>query len=417
MSENSGGKEILIRRDLHVHLYGCLTAEDLWTIGKDCYKKQESMLRWFASEYKNAWGKTPKYLEYWESDNGLEKLTKDYLFTKANNFSRFQANFNLIIALCPIVPDQFNIQERIIRQVSKFGLEYFEARTVIPFRLTDREVEQYLHGICSTVRDLNCDLEMNTRLVFSLFRDNKLAMKNYKQLRAFIKAYPNLGSMISGIDFAFSEEGFPPKTKKGLFHQFHLDNQKEQALDLLYHVGESFEDKGLISAIRWIWEVNELGATRLGHAIALGVNPENYLGKIVHESCEERLDTIKWLNSNCDILRENGYKVRFDTLRKEEEFLISSNPPYIEIKYDEDYIANAKALQNAVAEILKSKEIVIETCPTSNLRIGQISKSQHHPIKLFHKMGLNYAVCTDDPGIFSTDWIKEDQLAKEIIAI
>ena len=33
------GEPSLIKLDLHVHLYGCLSAEDLWLIGKDRYKK------------------------------------------------------------------------------------------------------------------------------------------------------------------------------------------------------------------------------------------------------------------------------------------------------------------------------------------------------------------------------------------
>ena len=40
-----------MKKDLHVHLYGCLSAEDLWNIGKDSYQKRRLMLEWYAQEY------------------------------------------------------------------------------------------------------------------------------------------------------------------------------------------------------------------------------------------------------------------------------------------------------------------------------------------------------------------------------
>lgn len=372
------------------------------------------MLSWYTREYKKAWDRAPKFSEYWETENGFETLKADYTFAENNSFARFQANFNLIIALCPIVPSRFNIQEKIIRNVSKFGLEYFEARTVIPLQFNDTQVGEYLYGLCTTVEALNSQLKMQTRLVFSLFRNNAQATKNYKQLRDFIKANHILGSVISGIDFAFLEEGSPPKSKTKLFKQFHLDNKYQQPLDLLYHVGESYEDKGIASAIRWIWEAEELGASRLGHAIALGVDPENYAGKVVKESSEERLDTIHWLKSNYCILLENGYDANLKELKREEELLNNKTIKSVQIKYDSDYIQDVRTLQLAVAAILKNKKVVIETCPTSNLRIGQIHKYEYHPLRFFHKMGINYVTCTDDPGIFATDWVSEHHLAKEI---
>ena len=269
----------------------------------------------------------------------------------------------MIVALCPIGAENFDIQERIIRNTDKEKLEYFEARTLIPFRLDEKQVEKYLQGLCLKVKELNAELNMQTRLVFSLFRDNGLALKHYKQLRDFIASYPDLGSVISGVDFAFAEEGSPPKSKIEFCKQFHLDNKSQQPLDLLYHVGESFEDKGIISAIRWIWEAHELGATRLGHAIALGVNPENYHGKKVSEPISERLDTINWLMANQEILKENGYTPDVVNLRKEEQTINDSGSSSIDITYDDSYVEDCKSLQIAIANIFREKRVIIEvTC-------------------------------------------------------
>jgi len=405
----------MISRDLHVHLYGCLTAEDLWDIGKDRYKSHAPLLEWYSSEYEKAWGRRPCPQDYWEREGGEELLKRDYLFVRPGNFSRFQACFNLIIALCSISPDDFSIQEQIIRKVAESGLEYFEARTLIPFKFSDQEVRTYLGGLCPLIRRLNQELGMETKLVFSLFRDNSLAMRHYRLLREYLNACPGDGSVISGIDFAFAEEGHPPSGKKDLFRQFHADNQRHQKLDLLYHVGESFGDKGLESAVRWVWEAWELGCTRLGHAIALGVDPENYLGSVVYEKAGGRLDTIGWLLENESLLARYGFQADTTDLRQEQSRLQASGED-TRIVYDRAYCDKVRSLQSAAAAILKEKNVVIESCPTSNLRIGQVRDEKWHPLKFFHRMGLNYKVATDDPGVFNTDWVSEDALAKRIIS-
>lgn len=406
----------MITRDLHVHLYGCLTANDLWEIGKDIYNQRSQILDWYASEYEKAWSYRPDYRKYWESDSGIERLTSDYLFENSNHFSRFQANFNLIIALCPVSTEQFTIQEKVIRNASSQGLEYFEPRTLIPLSLQSHQIETYLHGLCSLIQELNLELKMETKLVFSLFRDNQLATKHYTFLRDFIKAYPRLGAQITGIDFAFAEEGFPPKDKQAFFKKFHQDNLDFKPLDLLYHVGESFADKGIDSAIRWIWEAQESGASRLGHAIALGVHPENYKNQVVLEPASERLDTITWLLELEGELADNGFCIDQDELKREAQAISDQPTERVRIVYDDAYIERSHQLQIAVASLLREKAVRIESCPTSNLRIGQVSKLEFHPLAFFHKHSLNYHICTDDPGIFNINWASEDTLAQKIIA-
>lgn len=400
----------MIKRDYHVHLHGCLTAQDLWQIGKDIYTQRNSGLEWYACEYEKAWGYKPDYNRYWNRENGLELLKDDYIFDRNNPFNRFQACFNLIVALCPITADDFGIQEKIIRTTAKHGLEYFQARTLIPIHFDKIQVDKYLEGLCSKVRDLNHDLSMETKLVFSLFRDNALAKKHYKQLRDFITLRPELGCFISGIDFAFNEEGYSPSAKKDLFQLFHADNKTQQPLELLYHVGESFGDKSIASAIRWVWEVNQLGATRLGHAIALGVHPENYRGKVFRESQQERQETICWLRDNKEVLKEHGYLVDLTALNHEEKSLRGCKS--VEIIYNDHTIDDTRRLQIAVCSILREEQVIIESCPTSNLRIGQLNQLQYHPLKLFHDQGIHYLICTDDPGLFNIDWSSEYHFAQ-----
>ena len=80
----------------------------------------------------------------------------------------------------------------------------------------------------------------------------------------------------------------------------------ERALAILYHVGESFDDKSLESAVRWVHEAAEFGAHRLGHAISLGVDPRLYGNHIRNESVAERIDQLNYDLNHRDGLAESA---------------------------------------------------------------------------------------------------------------
>ena len=48
------------------------------------------------------------------------------------------------------------------------------------------------------------------------------------------------------------------------------------------------------------------------------------------------------------------------------------------------------------------------------LWIGQIKKNSYHPINQFKKWGINFVICTDDPGVFNTNLMRERKLMKDI---
>jgi adenosine deaminase len=58
-------------------------------------------------------------------------------------------------------------------------------------------------------------------------------------------------------------------------------------------------------------------------------------------------------------------------------------------------------------DCLFERGIVIEMCPTSNIKTGVVSSLQKHPIKTFLGRGLTVTVNTDDPSMFDTDMNNE----------
>jgi aminodeoxyfutalosine deaminase len=69
----------------------------------------------------------------------------------------------------------------------------------------------------------------------------------------------------------------------------------------------------------------------------------------------------------------------------------------------------------ALAESLAARGVVLEVCPTSNLATGALAKQTgnasatmaDHPLAKFQKMGMPVALSTDDPAMFHTDLLSE----------
>lgn len=60
-----------------------------------------------------------------------------------------------------------------------------------------------------------------------------------------------------------------------------------------------------------------------------------------------------------------------------------------------------KALQERVLVEVIRRGVVVESCPTSNMVVANLSKAPIHTLlKLSEKRGLKVVLATDDPGIF-----------------
>jgi hypothetical protein len=224
---------------------------------------------------------------------------------------------------------------------------------------------------------------------------------------------PN-GDLLTGIDFCYLEEGHPPKDKKELFAEVRDFNRRhpERALAILYHVGESFEDKSLESAVHWVHEAAELGAHRLGHAIALGIDPAAYGEHERTETVAERIDQLRYDVRHAEGLRRHGVHINVQETQKELAGA-EAMPGDIELtdRYDSSRLEEVRARQRYAMECVRSLGAIIEVWPTSNRRIGGISNSEHHPVHRFIENDVPFVVASDDPGIFGTtladeiDWV------------
>ncbi|MEU2613217.1 adenosine deaminase [Micromonospora sp. NPDC007271] len=61
--------------------------------------------------------------------------------------------------------------------------------------------------------------------------------------------------------------------------------------------------------------------------------------------------------------------------------------------------------------VLRERQVVLEICPTSNLRTGTVSTPASHPLRRLIDAGVAVTLGTDDPAMFHTDLTAEYRLA------
>lgn len=114
--------------------------------------------------------------------------------------------------------------------------------------------------------------------------------------------------------------------------------------------------------------------------------------------------------------RRNANAQKLYTAYMLDEKLINEGEKPITERFDNEYVKLMIKIQKVMIEFVKKTEVCIETCPSSNLQIGKLGRYDYHPsIKYYlnpqskNKM-LNFAICTDDKGTFSTSLTNEFSL-------
>lgn len=406
--------------ELHNHLYGSLTAERLYTIGK-----RNPNPRWniFTDSYEKAYGRIIEPSKFFEEYDTLEKFSKLYYFNHRGPFPEFQAKFNLIIALVPFTIDEMkNLTEQIVLDHARENVSHTEYRIMFPPNEERDIFERRIQAICCGLEEgealaLKEGLNIRSEAILSLHR-NQNTIENYNWLKELMAKDSLVNDRLTGIDFCHIEEGFPPKEKEDFFNRVLSDNKQSpnSALAIVYHVAESYEDKTPFSASRWVWESVRNGAHRLGHCIALGLDPNYFANSIRKESTKERVDQLNWeLTHYEEITRFGEYYSRQEIEKNLKECHHSPlSNQNVKIHIDEISIRYLRTLQDYILNFVKESNSVIESCPSSNFYIGMIHNAKEHPLKRFVENKVKVTIGSDDPGIFDTNLQKEYTMAKEI---
>lgn len=395
--------------ELHLHFQQSIPPEVLL---EHLAKAENIDWEWYESSYLAAYGIDSPAKQLVESyRNGdksvLEAFRQVCIFSDndGGNITRFLAKSNLFWA-GSYRNDNSEDNERellafatgIMNDLIKQGITYAEVRqSTNPNLLKMFDTHQR---------------EITMRLAVSLERSNP--WDQWERVKEM--ALGEHGRTLTAVDFCKIEEGYPPKNMVSFFDAVNEFNQRypDRALAILYHVGESFNDKSLQSAIRWVQEAAEMGAHRLGHAIALGVDPAIWGAHTRRELVSERKDQIVYDLKHEAGLCESGVNINKNELQSELQDLSQlADDVTIEIFYDETALGQIRCRQDYAIKCIRATNAVIEICPTSNLRIAGITNPAHHPVHRFVAEGLPIIVSTDDPGIFDItlehelDWVTD----------
>jgi adenosine deaminase len=405
--------------DLHLHLYGCIRPTDLL---RHLASRERIRWDWYEEHMRAAYGTVPPTREVVQrhraGDPAAEALFASlFVFGDgdAGNFDRFQAKFNLLIAgssvgdraapLTDLEAEVAAFATAIRADHARNGVTYAETRLMLGPTLGGPRDRAVLDALLAGYG--RPDGRTTERLALSLSRQDPWAA--WDRVREL--ALGPHGATVTGVDFCHVEEGFPPKDKAEFFaavRDFNAEHP-DRALAILYHVGESFRDKSLESAVRWVQEIAELGANRLGHAIALGIDPAVFGPHSRLEPVEERRDQIAYDLAGAAGLRAAGVAVDEAALRA--ELVRLPRKGTVAVEYDEARLEEVRRRQRYAMSRVRAAGAVVEVCPTSNRRIGGITDPAHHPVHRFLDADLSVVVASDDPGIFGTtladelDWV------------
>ncbi|MAT96945.1 MAG: hypothetical protein CL608_07375 [Anaerolineaceae bacterium] len=400
--------------DLHVHLAGSFYAEDLLAIGAPIFREVDWTDRDFLDGYNNSLDTELDPIKLFaaalaDPENGFARLKTAYVFgpDDSGDFDRFMWKYRLFSHLWGYGWEQgWETAVAMIRQAvehhKRQGLDFVEYRAGFWGEAT--ELRQKMQ-ICAEALASECDEQFTAHYIVPLPRNDPLP--TYLAVRQLLHEQPQLSRILVGLDFSSQEEGFPPRLFGPLFQRLHQDNEANpaQQLTAVYHVGESFFDKSLESAVRWCHEAALLGAKRLGHCIALGLDPAVAVSRRpqAHEAelVSERLDQIAYDLRFVRQLRQAGVAVDVTALKAEQRSLASlALDDWVERPYTPQRLQDIRQRQTFVLNQLTQAGIVIECCPTSNLRIGGVPDAEHHPIHRLLASRVNLCICTDDPGTF-----------------
>lgn len=412
--------------ELHVHIGGCFSVNDLVELATPCY--QDIDWSCFVDAFAAAYGRRPDPVEWFEQAATGEldlasTIRHHFVFTQADgpDFVRFQAKFNLLIAIfrhyIRHMPDgEQEGPRRALAHHRDKGVRYVELRANY-MSANDPDGFLHFHRLnAEAVRDA-CHDGFEARYVPSLPR--AAPGPAYDLLRGWLADDgQNLYPWVVGVDFCHVEEGFPPHGVADVLRRIHADNADDpaRALEILYHVGEIYFDKSLESAVRWCHEAAGLGARRLGHCTALGLDPVAATarrgGSHSREKVSERLDQIDYDLEHRKGLQDLGVEIDSTALTAERDQLRSCSPDHLLHRpYDELRFEQVRRRQTYALQEITRVGAVIESCPSSNMLLGSVPSPQLHPVHRFIESDVDLVIGADDPGIFDSplrdevDWV------------
>lgn len=209
---------------------------------------------------------------------------------------------------------------------------------------------------------------------------------------------------IAGVDFAGSDTVRRPREFKNIVTYLRENGVR----NLTYHIGENFYDlvDGLRAIDEIISELNWQKPNRLAHLLALFTDAAKYYEQKHYTVAMPKkmlTDNLEWVRKNAPEGVDTNDFVLPDNLQQDEDIVV--------FKLKRTIVDVVKYNQDRIKKEIIHRGIPIETCPTSNLRIGYFSKYSELPTCfLLSDEESVVTINTDAPGILYTSLENEYNL-------
>lgn len=209
---------------------------------------------------------------------------------------------------------------------------------------------------------------------------------------------------IAGVDFAGSDTEKRPREFKNIVTYLRENGVR----NLTYHIGENFYD--LVDGLRAIDEImtdlNWQKPNRLAHLLALFTDAAKYY-ELKHYTVampkKMLSDNLEWIRKNAPEGVDTNDFVLPDNLQQDEDIVV--------FRLKRTIVDVVIYNQNRIRTEIIHRGIPIETCPTSNLRIGYFSKYSELPTcSLLCDEESVVTINTDALGILNTSLENEYNL-------
>ena len=343
--------------------------------------------------------------------------------------------------------NKYNLIEKINRQHNSSIAEY---RIIYHF-IKKKEKRCKRIGICRNYH-VRAEIKKQALAIHKLLLKREHALKFEPRFKGYV------AERVVGIDAANSELFCRPEVFAQAFKR--LSSFK---IGFTFHVGEDFYDiaDGLRAIDEAILFLKLKRGDRLGHCLALGIQPQIYYSEHDYHLAipyQVLIDDMVWLKMKSmewnvvipprvekqimDIFNSASLGQSMSDyyaamrLRKEDPYKIDdksvSHKIYNDYHYNfnlrkrgevvedfivyPEYVSFIEAIQHKMTECIERLQLVIECCPSSNVKIGRLKRFDQHPIFTFCsvKNGNNHnlpvTVNTDDLGIFYTSLPREFEL-------
>lgn len=169
-----------------------------------------------------------------------------------------------------------------------------------------------------------------------------------------------------------------------------------------FHCGEDpvCSLKGILDMWRNVNELSIIGECRISHALAL-LSPQSYNidspidNRLWYEMQLAASQLLRYARSNRGLANEAP---KLESLWSTVESCATGSKYGMTVPLNSIDMAEVfERFREAITKDLISRGVVIEVCPTSNWRIGNVRSPLVHPIRYWHEKGGKWLIGTDDP--------------------